>query len=415
MRVLAYFFLVTLFAKVMLIGYSNGAPQYLLPAILVTIVGLMIVRSARARALLPQIPMLGPMLLFLLVAACGCVVAAFNGFLLADSMTALSRILTMIAVLVGAALLAGMGEAVAGHRVLYATFVLHIAAAIVLYFAGVGYEIGGVLRPTGLTGRPQLIANIASLAIIYYLCRMLHVDGRMTPGATAAVILGLAFVALSGTLKNFVAVIVVAVLALAAWRGRHRRTMAVVGTVLLALAAYLAWLELPIGERLTAAIQAGLTADVSLGDKLESSMMWRALHWRLLLQDWFANYFWTGAGIGQVTSLHALRTDSGAGFIAHSDWIGLLVELGPILFAVVVLAHVGIYRRATALVRDGYLDFQPVRLVFLLFVLMATVGNILYSAAYQYQFWWLAGLAAGSYAAGVGPDGKKDDPSIASH
>jgi len=191
--------------------------------------------------------------------------------------------------------------------------------------------------------------------------------------------------------------------------------MAVFGTMLLALAAYLAWLELPIGERLTAAIQTGLTADVSLGDKLESSMMWRALHWRLLLQDWFANYFWTGAGTGQVASLQALRTDNGEGFIAHSDWVGLLVELGPILFGVAVLAHVRIYRRATALVRAGYLDFQPIRLVFLLFILMATVGNILYSAAYQYQFWWLAGLAAGSYAAGIGPDGRKDDQSIASH
>lgn len=397
MPLLAYVFLAVLFAKVVLIGYGNIATQLLLPGLLLAIVALMLLRSARARTLLPQMPFLGPLLLVFVVASSSSIIAALNGFPLNESVTVVLRLLTMIVVSVGAFLVAGMGHVTAGRRVLFATFLVHLIAAIVLYYAGVGYEIGGILRPTGLTGRPQLIANIASLAMVYYLSRMLHVDRQMTPGAVFLMSLGLAFVVISGTLKNFVAGILICVLALMSMRGRYRVPVVVGGYVLLSLAAYLAWLELPIGARLSEAIQAGLTADVSIGDKLDSSLMWRALHWKLLLQDWYGSYMWTGAGIGQVVSLDALKTDAGGGFIAHSDWVGLLVELGPIGFAIVLLAHVRMYRTMASRCRAGQAEFQPVRLAFILFILMSTVGNILYSAAYQYQFWWIAGLAAGTY------------------
>lgn len=395
MRALAFTFLAVLFTKLMVIGLGNFAAQFILPGALLVLVLLMIAASKKGRTGLSDYIFLTPLLIVLLVFLFGVLSAALNGLPLTASVTSLLRFMTMLSVAVGAYLVVFAGLGKLGQQLLYASFFIHILAAILLYFVGVGYEIGGVLRPTGLTGRPQLIANIASLAIVFYLCQMLSDRKWRRAETLSVVLLGLVFVALSGTLKNFVSVLFISALALLSIRTRYRIPLAIFGAGILTLSIYYAVQELPIGDRLVEAIDAGLTTDVAIGDQLESSLMWRMLHWRLLLEDWLENYFWLGAGLGQVSNLNALKTDSGAGFIAHSDWIGFLVEFGPFLFVLFGIAQISIYRRIVRGDRIGYEGFYALRFCYLLLALMAVGGNVFYSAAHMYQFWWLAGLIAG--------------------
>lgn len=394
MKVLSLAFLLLLAAKVVLIGIGNVVTQAVIPLALAALVALMLLLSAGARAALPRMVTLGPVALMVALAAVSGLAGAYHAMPAGNGLTAIMRVTMMLTVMAGAylAVLAGHARLAAG--ILYLTFLVHIVAAIVLYFAGVGYEIGGVLRPTGITGRPQLIANIASLAMVYYLCRMLFVTRRATAGAVLMLALALGFVLLSGTLKNFIAVMLAGFVALAGVRTRHRRLLFVAGVAVLALVARVAWTELPIGARLSEAIGAGLSTDVAVGDRLESSLMWRMLHWKLLLTDWYANYRWSGAGIGQVVMLDALKGDSGQGFIAHSDWVGLLVELGIVLFVAFVATQLWFYAIIRAQCRRGIAEFDVLRVCYLLVLVMSVAGNVFYSAAFQYQFWWMVGMSA---------------------
>lgn len=395
MNALAIIFFVAVLLKLMFIGVGNWFTQMVLPGTILGVVALMILVSGGGRRALGQYLLLPPILLILLVFFFGFFSSVLNSMPAYDSVSAILRLCTMIAVSIGAFLAGAAGLGVVGHGFVFAIFFLHILAAIVLYFLGVGYEIGGTLRPTGLTGRPQLIANIASLAIVFYLCQLISGDDRKKASAILLVLMSFIFIFLSGTLKNFLTVFVVLSIALISIPSQYRGAIAVVGISALSLSGYYALAELPIGERLADALAAGVSTDVAVGDRLESSLMWRMLHWRLLLSDWFDNYFWLGAGVGQVGNLDALKTETGKGFIAHSDWIGFLVELGPFLFPLLVIAYVWIYRRIAAGHRAGLRGFFALRFSYLLLALMAVGGNVFYSAAHLYLFWLLAGLLAG--------------------
>lgn len=394
MKALTLLFLLMVTAKVLLVGYGNIVTQGVLPAAILLLVVLMLVLSPASRAATSRMVFVAPVGLMVLVFAVSGLVGVYNSLPIGSGVTAILRMATMFAVMLGAYLATLFGNQSWSARLLYVVFFVHIVAAIALYFAGVGYEIGGVFRPTGLTGRPQLIANIASFAIVYYLCIWIYVDARPALHVVVMLALGVTFIMLSGTLKNFIAVIIAAMIALASMRSRYRIAVLATGAVVLAIAIHLVWSELPIGARLSEAISAGITTDVAVGDRLESSLMWRVLHWKLLLTDWYLNYRWTGAGIGQVVMLDAIRTEDGRGFIAHSDWIGLFVELGPALFVLFVLAQIHFYAIIRRQCLQAMADFQVLRIGYLLFLIMSVAGNVMYSAAFMYLFWWVAGMTA---------------------
>jgi hypothetical protein len=395
MRALGIVFLAVFAAKVLLIGLQTPLTQLGIPVILLGVVTAMLLLSPAARDALQgfrsAVP-LGALLLMLMVPV---LIGVVNGFPAGDGAIAYLRIVLMLATATGAYLCTAFGLGREVYLVLAATLAIHVIAALALYPIGVGFEIGGVLRPTGITNRPQLISNIAGFAIIVGLGEMLFVSRRVTPGGLVLLLLGVVFVLLSATLKNFIAVVVVSALMAASVRSRHRVLIFSGVAVLLAAVVAYSLVALPIGERLADAAQAGVTADVAQGDKLESSLMWRVLHWKLLLEDWYRRFFWTGAGLGQVGNMDALKTDSGDGYIAHSDWIGLFVETGPLLFCAIGLCLFWVYRKVSTLAAAGCPECGVAKFGFLLFVLMSVVGNVFYSAAFAYQFWLLLGYAEG--------------------
>jgi hypothetical protein len=394
-RILGILFLLCFSAKVLLIGLSDPLTQFGIPLVMLGLVAGMLTLSGAARAAMSGFTAGVPLVFLMMVLALASLCGAINGFPLADAAAAYLRVLLMMVTATGAYLCTafGLGRQVA--LTLFATLAVHVIAALALYPLGVGFEIGGVLRPTGITGRPQLISNIAGFAIIVGLGQMLFIARRITFGGMLLVVTGSVFVLLSATLKNFIAVVLVSALMAASVRSRHRVLIfAAAGTLLAALVAY-SLIALPIGERLASAAQAGVSVDVAQGDKLESSLMWRMLHWKLLLEDWHRRFFWTGAGFGQVGNMDALKTDSGDGYIAHSDWVGLFVETGPFLFSLIGLCLFWVYTKISAQASAGCAECSVTRFAFMLFVLMSVVGNVFYSAAFAYQFWLLLGYSQG--------------------
>ena len=394
MRKLGAIFLLLFLLKVLLIGVDNFIGRFALPALIMMLVFGMLLFSRSAVVSLDGLGFVRPTLLMLTVFLVSAICGVVMGMPVQDAATACLRAFTMALVLIGAYLSTLYGLQKMAEVVLLAAVVIHVGAALVLYPFGVGEEVGGYFRPSGIAGSTQLVANIAAFGVVLYAARLMCGGKNDRTVAIIVIALSATFVVVGLTLKNFIAVS--AIVFLMVWRNqsRHRVLISIAGVMILAATATYALVALPIGERLAEVAQGGVDLDVVQGDKLESSLMWRLLHWSLLVQDWYDRFLVTGAGFGQVQNMRGLKTYFGDGYIAHSDWVGLFVELGPVLFVVFALSLARIYGVAKSAAVAGHLEYQGVRYSLLLFILMALAGNVFYSVAFAYLFWFALGLVA---------------------
>jgi len=277
------------------------------------------------------------------------------------------------------------------ERAVLSVIAIHVLLGLLLLPLGIGYEAGGVMRPSGITGRPQLLANMASLGALFSVCVLVFFQGQNRKAYFLNFLLCFLFLIFSATLKN--ALTVLALIGMLGLYFIYKRSPRAAFVILpLGVAAVvLIMFYTGLGDRVSQVLSGGFRVEVARGDVLESSLVWRALHWRLLIADWYENYFWTGSGLGQVVNMNALTTDSGEGYAAHSDWVAFFVELGPILSVPFIFGFFLLWRafQHKSILEKPYAWTE--RILLLMFVIMSAAGNVFYSAGFLYLFWVLAG------------------------
>jgi hypothetical protein len=329
-------------------------------------------------------------LLFTLVISVG--VAYKNGLPIGSSISAMMRFLLMGGFLVLGFILTVYGKYKIALAIITLSMFIHLAVGVIGYFFGLGDEIHGVFRPTGLTGRVNILANLALFAVMFYGVRGVF-ENKHKPLLIGMMLLGLVMIFLSGTLKNVVAL--VGTIGFYTLLGSQRKLLTIFLLLILGLPTlYALTVYTPIGDRLTEAFIAGVDLDIEEGQKLESSLQWRILHWKLLIDDWLARYLYTGAGFGQVGNMNALKTSSGEGFVAHSDWIQFLVELGPILFIAFVYGHYKLLQPVYRAAKSGDAFALALFFAFISQCIAMLAGPVYFSVSFFYYFWILLGIYA---------------------
>lgn len=114
------------------------------------------------------------------------------------------------------------------------------------------------------------------------------------------------------------------------------------------------------------------------GTEHENSFQWRIMEWYLLITDWYKNYLFLGVGLGQQTALHGFITLWGEPYMAHSDFVKLLVETGLIGFPVVLFLYHWLYK----FIKNNC-NIDEFIIVFLYFFFCLLTGNTLFTNPLQ--------------------------------
>ena len=144
-----------------------------------------------------------------------------------------------------------------------------------------------------------------------------------------------------------------------------------------------------VSERLIVMFNSNYDISELNGVKLNNSLQWRVMQWYLLISDWSQNYLLKGVGLGQQTFLHGFITPWGEPFVAHSDFVKLLVETGLIGFPIIIFLNVRLYRFVK---KQSYVN--EFLLVFLFIYFCLLTGNTLFSNPFQI-FIFLIGFFTG--------------------
>ncbi|WP_158089093.1 O-antigen ligase family protein [Cognaticolwellia mytili] len=275
------------------------------------------------------------------------------------------------------------------------TFVIfvHISCGIIGYFLGVGIIIEDVLRPTGITGRVNILANIALFSCVFYGIRC-FLENKNRWLLFYISFSSFILILLSGTLKNIISLFGAYVVYV--FLSSKNKIVSAFFFIILALPlTYLVIFYTPIGERLIETAIAGVNVEVEEGEKLESSLQWRVLHWKLLLDDWIGRFFFQGSGIGQAVNMNALKISDGKGYSAHSDWLKYLVELGPIFFSVFIYYHYKLVKPLYVASREGAALESATFYTFIALVIAMLAGPVYFTVCFFYFFWLVLGVIAG--------------------
>lgn len=352
-----------------------------------------VVRSRLSLAL-PAIRLYG---LLVFVALISGLVVLVNEMPTGSSIEAIARLL-----IGGVFLMAG--ASIDGARVgLFFRLVLivigfHSVIGILGYILGLAPVVGGVKRAAGFL-TPNVYANLSTVGAVLAFGVLVSKDEAsvgLRRFAFACLLVFLAAIALSATLKNVVILIPVLVLVYFIAGGR-RVEHKMFGGVLIGLVALLALVAVdPIRDRVISTVESGLSIGYVDGADRPSSFQWRVMHWIALFEEWQEKYLLLGAGIGQVENLGGARAHfGGPGTLAHNDWLSLLIEYGLVFFTIVIVFFVGVWRLIWS--SGVYLGVGRVVLigVFSSMVVLMLGGNVLYTAGYLYVFWFMMGALVG--------------------
>jgi len=212
------------------------------------------------------------------------------------------------------------------------------------------------------------------------------------------IVVSLIAMAMSNTLKNFAAALMtISFLFLIDFRKAAKWLIPLGILFTISLPFIYSWfIETEIYSRLVVVWDAGIQTEIAPGERVDSSLVWRFIHWSKLFNDWAQNYYLTGAGFGQVVNLNGFKTPDGRGFEAHSDIVTLILEFG-LLFILPVLYC---FYRLFSLPFQLYSATQQkiFRVLFLCgisLIISSSFGNVFYSLACMYFFWFFVGWSEG--------------------
>lgn len=378
----------------MTISVDNSLLRLGVPLLLLSFIFVFILINKKSLPLLLKTSSFQYYLAILCILLCSVGVAYKNSLPLMDSISAMLRFLLMGGFFVLGFILAIYGKQKTAMFFVASTIICHMLSGIIGYFFGLGDVIHGVLRPTGLTGKVNILANLALFSALFYgIQAFFGRENRVV--LTSIAFLALIMIFFSSTLNNVISF--VGAIGLYILLGAKRKFLTISLSVFIGIPLVIGLaLYTPIGDRMMEAFNAGIDIEVEEGQKLESSLQWRILHWKLLIDDWSQRFFIFGAGFGQVSNLNALKSPSGEGFVAHSDWIQFLVELGPVLFILFIWAHFKMIRPLYRQARAGDAIALALFFAFVSQCIAMLAGPVYFSLSLFYYFWLLFGVFSAS-------------------
>lgn len=326
-------------------------------------------------------------------------ISSFNDLIVSDSIETFLKFFIIYSSLNLGLICGEKIERKSYFKVIYYSLFAHILLGILLSKFGFVHEVHGVERIIGISGGVQIYANLISfLFVLSYYLLFYKVDFVPRRFLIIAIITCIIAFVMSNTLKNFAVSILLISAPYFFDKKRFFKFLLFSLFILIPLVVisfpYLK--ELSLFERVQLIYDAGLSTQLAPGEKLESSLIWRLIHWKLLLADWFENYFLFGSGVGQSVNMNALVTANGNGFEAHSDIVTFVVEFGLILTPIVVFMMFYPLYNSWKLAISNKDDVAICVLFACLSSFIASFfGNVFYSLANIYYLWFFVGWTLG--------------------
>lgn len=396
MKYLLISFIALFILRVVFLGVKNPLLQYMIPLTLFGLSIVILISSNVLKSYFFKKKYFVYFAFFIVLLLFSLGVSQFNNKELIYSLADLFKFLTMNSIFVVFFYAGWRGHIISVNRILIYLVFLHILIGVIGYFVGLGREFSGVYRPYGIIGSVNVLANLALFSSAFFGVKALL--ARKMTFSMVIFLLSLILVFLSATLKNVLVLCILPVIYVISTSKNRIKSLSYITIVVIPVFILLA-ITTPVLDRLNEALSAGISLNVAQGDKLESSAQWRILHWGLLLKDWYLNFFWQGAGVGQVTQMNALKTEAGDGYNAHSDFVGFFVELGPFLFWGFLFFQLYfikyLYKNSQNNYSKNYINFNALFYSFLAMFFAMSFGPVVYSLAYFYIFWAFLGLIIG--------------------
>ncbi|MEQ6888252.1 hypothetical protein ABE957_06145 [Halomonas sp. CS7] len=327
-------------------------------------------------------------------------VSLLNGFPVSVSLENILKFLLFIAVVHLGYRCGGDVRAIKYFKIVFWILVAHVFCGVLFSILGYGVNVHGSSRAAGIAGGVQIYANIVMLLFVLS-CSLIYFRSNLFSKRLLYLSVFLCILAFfySSTLKNMlVGVFVLALISLLSVK-RAIWFLAFCAFVFVITKFFLAGVveDLTIFKRLQDIMDGGFDTSLSPGEELDSSLVWRIMHWKLLLSDWVENHFLFGAGLGQSVNLDGLKMPSGDGYEAHSDIVAFLVEFGvvlsPLFFLFVLIPFFVVLHCS---IKEKNPIFSSVFMSSLSVLLSSFGGNVFYSLAALYFMWFFIGWVIGN-------------------
>ena len=326
-------------------------------------------------------------------------VSFLNGFDALESFATVLRYL-IISFLCYFGYIHGFNSASLGLEKVFVVVLLPINLVAVTSVFGFGrFEIvEGVVRPVGLVGYSEVMSHLSLFSALFSLYLFVRLAGRLSFLwvflNVLLLLLSLLSLVLSSTLKN-VLMLPPGILMLLYFSGvsapKLLRTIFVCFALCIPIFAYFGG---AVYERVVITFATGVPLGLEEGDVVESSLAFRLLHWKLLLDDWYGSYFYFGAGSGSVPDMKGFGHYRGFRLDAHSDVVKFLCEYGIVGFSAFLLLFLSLLKRLKRILPDVPVASFCLSCI-LTFVVVGFFGKVFFSAFNLYFLSILIGYAFG--------------------
>jgi hypothetical protein len=218
--------------------------------------------------------------------------------------------------------------------------VLNVAALTSLVGLGRVELVDGVKRPVGFVGFSEVMSHLSLFSVLFSCYIYLNEKTKLKVNWRVANILLLLVAVLSlfasSTLKNILMLPPAMFLLLLFSGVSFFKLIRFSFAFFILLFPLVMLMGGHLIERIEQTVNVGVDLDIAEGDAVQSSFAFRVLHWKLLLTDWYSNYFYFGGGIENVQNMKGFGYYRGLRLDAHSDIVKLICELG--LFGIIIFS-----------------------------------------------------------------------------
>jgi len=275
---------------------------------------------------------------------------------------------------------------------------LNLAAITSLVGIGKVEIVDDIPRPVGLVGFSEVMSHLSLFSVLFSLYIILQerksycIEWRYL--TYLLLFLSVLSLFLSSTLKN-VLMLPPAILLLLWLSGFPvRRILRLSFAFFIVCLPAFIYLGAATIERIESTFIAGIDLELNEGDAVQSSLGFRIVHWKLLLTDWYNNYFYFGSGAGNVLNMKGFGYYRGLRLDAHSDIVKFICELGLVgmSFFTYLLVKLLVYLKRI-LPHSHMAGFCICCII--TFSIIASSGKVFYSAFNLYLLSILIGYSFG--------------------
>ncbi len=275
---------------------------------------------------------------------------------------------------------------------------IYIASGIMGLFMLAPYElVDEIIRPIGFAGASEVMGHLSMFAFIFFL-GMCFVYKNKKRTYYPLMLMSLILLLMSSHLKNiFIALPSVLLLF---WLFGKIKLINIVYIFVFSVIAITLGMKyggnLSFIVRINELFSTGISLGIGEGDVVTNSGVFRIIHWKMLFNDWYQNYFIFGVGAGNIYSLKGFGYDLGHRLAAHSDVVTFIVELGVLvfpLFLYYIIYNFWILYK----ISKFNMKFKVLLAVYFSLLGASFAGGVYFSAAHSYLFWFIVGLFCANY------------------